>query len=140
MLQQESQLESDSDLKRQSLAAAVEQFERIQQEFLSQNSNYQAIQAEVQALEGSNDQQRSELLECVSLESAQTNQLQQLDDLDVRLENQLKRLYQERDETAALRMRLRRNKKPPISSNKGRPGSWRNANSRFPISREHSRI
>jgi len=106
LLQQESQLEVDSGLKRQSLAAAVEQFERLQQEFLSQNSNYQAIQAEVQALEGSNDQQRSELLECVSLESAQTNQLQQLDDLDVRLENQLKRLYQEHDETAALRMRL----------------------------------
>jgi hypothetical protein len=57
-------------------------------------------------LEQSNDQQRPELLECVSLESAQTNQLQQLDDLDVRLENQLKRLYQERDETTALRMRL----------------------------------
>src|SRR4030095_13620217 len=106
LLQQEAQLEADADLKRQSLAAAVEQFERIQQEFLSQNTNYQAIQAEVQALEQSNDQRRAELLECVSLESAQTNQLQQLDDLDVRLENQLKRLYQERDETTALRMRL----------------------------------
>jgi len=106
LLQQETQLEADADLKRQSLSAAVEQFERIQQEFLSQNSNYQAIQAEVQTLEQSNDQQRTELLDCVSLESAQTNQLQQLDDLDVRLENQLKRLYQERDETAALRMRL----------------------------------
>ena len=106
LLQQETQLEADADLKRQSLAAAVEQFERIQQEFLSQNSSYQAIQAEVQALEQSNDQQRTELLDCVSLESAQTNQLQQLDDLDVRLENQLKRLYLERDETAALRMRL----------------------------------
>lgn len=106
LLQQESQLEADSEQKRQSLAAAVAQFERIQQEFLSQNSTYQAIQAEVVALERSNDQQRSALLECVSLESAQKNQLQQLDDLDVRLENQLKRLYQERDETAALRTRL----------------------------------
>jgi len=106
LLQQEGQLEADADLKRQSLATAVEQFERIQQEFLSQNSNYQAIQTEVQALEQSNDQQRTELLQCVSLESAQKNQLQQLDDLDLRLENQLKRLYQERDETAALRMRF----------------------------------
>jgi chromosome segregation protein len=106
LLEQEAQLEADADLKRQSVAAAVEQFERIQQDFLSQNSNYQVIQAEVQALEQSNDQQRTELLECVSLESAQTNQLQQLDDLDIRLENQLKRLYQERDETAALRMRF----------------------------------
>ncbi len=106
LLQQESQLEADAALKRQSLAAAVEQFERIQQEFLAQNSNYQAIQAEVEGLERSNDQHRSELLECVSLESAQKNQLQQMDDLDVRLENQLKRLHQERDETAALRIRL----------------------------------
>ena len=106
LLQQETQLEADANLKRQSLAGAVEQFERIQQEFLSQNSSYQAIQAEVQALEQSNDQQRTELLECVSLESAQKNQLLQLDELDVRLENQLKRLYQERDETTALRVRL----------------------------------
>src|SRR5262245_2289258 len=106
LVQQESQLEADASLKRQSLAAAVEQFEQIQQEFLSQNSNYQAIQNEVQALEQSNDQQRLELMEWVSLESAQKNQLHQLDDLEMRLENQLKRLYQERDETAGLRSRL----------------------------------
>ncbi|MCI0621094.1 MAG: chromosome segregation protein SMC [Acidobacteria bacterium] len=106
LVQQEAQLLTDADQKRQSLAAADEQFERIQQEFLSQNANYQAIQAEVQALEGSNDQQRAELLECVSQEAALKSQLQQLDDLEVRLENQLKRLYQERDETAILRLRL----------------------------------
>ena len=123
LLQQETQLEADADLKRQSLAAAVEQFERIQQEFLSQNSSYQAIQAEVQALEQSNDQQRSELLECVSLESAQTNQLQQLDDLDIRLENQLKRLYQERDETAALRMRLAEEQEASDQQQQTKPNS-----------------
>ncbi len=104
--QQEVQLQSDADLKKQSLAAAHEQFERIQQEFLSQNSSYQSIQAELQVLEASNESQRAQLMESVAQAAALRNQLQQLDELEMRLESQLKRLGQERDETAALRLRL----------------------------------
>lgn len=104
--QQELQLQGEADLKQQTLAVAVGEFERIQQDFLSQNSNYQAIQAELQALESSNETQRAQLMDCVGQGAALHNQLQQLDDLEMRLENQLRRLYLERDEIAALRLRL----------------------------------
>lgn len=103
---QASQLEADCGMKREALAAAASQFERLQQEFLSQNSSYQAIQTEAQELERSNEQHRVELLECVSLESAEKNQLQQLDELEVRLASQLKRLNQEHEENTGLRLRL----------------------------------
>jgi chromosome segregation protein len=104
--EQETQLQTDVDLKQQSLLLATEQFEHIQQDFVSQNTNYQALQAQVEELETSNEAQRSQLMECVSEAAALRNQLQQLDDLGMRLDNQLKRLYQERDETASLRFRL----------------------------------
>lgn len=106
LVQQELQFQTEASQKQQSLAEAGEQFDRIQQDFLSQDSSYQAIQAQVQEIESSNEHYRAQLLECVSHAATLRNQLQQLDELDLRLESQLRRLYQERDETALIRLRL----------------------------------
>jgi chromosome segregation protein len=106
LVQQEAQYQSEADLKKQSLAAATEQFDRIEQDFASQNSSYQAIQSQVEELETSNERHRVGLLEYVSQAATLHNQLRQLDDLELRLENQLKRLHQERDESALFRLRL----------------------------------
>jgi chromosome segregation protein len=106
LVQQEAQYQRETDQKRQALSEASGQFERIQQDFLSQNSSFQAIQTQLQELESSNEGHRIQLLECVSRAATLRNQLQQLDDLNLRLEHQLKRLYQEKEETATIRLRL----------------------------------
>jgi chromosome segregation protein len=106
LVQQEGQYQSEADLKKQSLAEAAEQFDRIQQDCALQTSSYQAIQSQVEELEASNERHRVELLEYVGQAATLRNQLQQLDDLELRLENQLKRLHQERDESALFRLGL----------------------------------
>lgn len=106
LVQQENQCQDDADLKQQSLKEATDQFDQIQQLFLSENTSYQQVQTQAQTLEAANEQCRSRLLENVSLAATLANQLKQLDELELRLDNQLKRLFQERDETALARLGL----------------------------------
>ncbi len=103
---QETQYQNEILAKQQAVEEAAGQFERLQQEFLSQNSNYQLIQSKVQEMEISQETNQRQLLDCVGLAATLRNQIEQLDELEARLENQLKRLDQEVQDSVQARGRL----------------------------------
>ncbi|MFN8008763.1 MAG: chromosome segregation protein SMC [Terriglobia bacterium] len=106
LVEQEIQYQQEILSKQQVVEEAAQQFERIQQDFLSQNTGYQAIQFKVREMEAAQEAQQRRLLECVSQAATLRNQLEQLNELESRLEGQLGRLNQEAQESVAAKGRL----------------------------------
>jgi chromosome segregation protein len=103
---QQTQYQNEILAKQQTVEEASGQFERLQQEFLAQNSDYQLIQSKVREMEVSQETHQRRLLDYVSQAATLRNQLEQLDELELRLENQLKRLGQEVQDSILARARL----------------------------------
>ena len=104
--EQQTQYQNEILAKQQTVEEASGQFERLQQEFLAQNSDYQLIQSKVREMEVSQETHQRRLLDYVSQAATLRNQLEQLDELEFRLENQLRRLGQEVQDSILARARL----------------------------------
>lgn len=90
----------DIESKNQSLQEATQNYGRINTDYELQNSLCQALQTEVLDLESSIEQSRSRLLICVEKGATLRNQLLQLGEIEKRLEQQIIRLADERDEAS----------------------------------------